>query len=394
MPLKIYRRHNQSCSVHTLKMGAKDRRYYLDCQCPLWITGPGVPRTSLETTDLKVAEAKRQRLIADAGDAAVLGIRIRDAIDKFMAARKISIGDDTAYQYRLLLDRLADYCSSRGAGQMSELTVDLLEDFKIHGLPDIMDTTRKVAVVKLKTFLREALRREWIAKPLAEQVSRYEATHEEKEPYTDTEVSCILAGALKVPHGGRGKYAKYPETFRLLLELMLETGMRVSDAVRFDPRLLRKGDSLWVYAFTQQKRKRGSRMRTTEVFLTDRLKSAIAACQWLSPEFPFWFASTKRLPQHVRGLMKRIGRDCEIAECRPHRLRDTFAVRALLRGVAIGDVSKLLGHSSVRTTEEFYAKWNTARANRLEGIAAQAFVDAPGDVLRDAKDRSFTTGQP
>jgi integrase len=374
-------------------MDAKDRRYYLDCECPLWITGAGVPRTSLETTDLKVAEAKRQRMLADSSDTAMLGIRIREAIDKFMAARKISIGDDTAYQYRLLLDRLADYCSSRGAGHMSELTVDLLEDFKIHGLPDIMDTTRKVAVVKLKTFLREALRREWITKPLGEQVSRYEATHEEKEPYTNAQVNCILAGALKVNHGGRGKYAKHPETFQLLLELQLETGMRVSDAIRFDPRLLRKGESSWIYSFTQKKRKRGSRLRTTEVYLSERLKSAIAGCTWLSPELPFWFASTTRLPQYVRELMKRIGRQCGIADCRPHRLRDTFAVNALQRGVAIGDVSKLLGHTSVRTTEEFYAKWNTARASRLEGIAAQAFVDAPSNALRDAEDRPLISRQ-
>ena len=45
-------------------------------------------------------------------------------------------------------------------------------------------------------------------------------------------------------NGGTHGYAKQPKTFRLLLELMLETGLRVGDAVRFDPRVARQGRHL------------------------------------------------------------------------------------------------------------------------------------------------------
>jgi integrase len=373
MALKLYRRHNTSCIVHTLNLGAEDKRYYLDCECPLWIAGNGVPRTSLDTTDLKIAEAKRQRMLNDATDTEVLGIRISDAIAKYMAERKTVLGLETAGQHQILLDRLSAYCAARGARHMSELTVDLLEDFKINGLPALKDTTRKVAVVKLRSFLREAFRREWIARPLGDQVRAFEAAHEQKVPYTDAEVSCILAGALKLrqPVGaGHARYAKHPETFRLLLELMLETGMRVSDAVRFDPKRLRKGESLWVYSFLQKKRKRNARPRTTEVFISDTLKAAIEQCAWLTAELPFWFVSATEPERHVLALMNSIGKRCGIADCRPHRLRDTCAVRLLLRGVPIGDVSKLLGHSSVTTTEQFYAAWVPERVSRLERVLA------------------------
>jgi integrase len=83
----------------------------------------------------------------------------------------------------------------------------------------------------------------------------------------------------------------------------------------------------------------------------------------------------------VYDLMQSIGGRCGVDDCRPHRLRDTFAVRALLRDVPIGDVSKLLGHSSVKITEMYYAKWIPARGSRLEGLVAKTLMNADGNGL-------------
>ena len=51
-----------------------------------------------------------------------------------------------------------------------------------------------------------------------------------------------------------------------------------------------------------------------------------------------------------------------------HRLRDSFAVGLLQRGVPLEEVSKLLGHTSVVTTEKFYAPWVKARQDRLDAL--------------------------
>ena len=45
-----------------------------------------------------------------------------------------------------------------------------------------------------------------------------------------------------------------------------------------------------------------------------------------------------------------------------YRLRDTFAVDLLEKGVPMEEVSKLLGHSSIKTTEKHYAKWSKGAA--------------------------------
>ena len=49
-----------------------------------------------------------------------------------------------------------------------------------------------------------------------------------------------------------------------------------------------------------------------------------------------------------------------------HRFRDTFAVDLLSHGVPIDQVSILLGHSSIKTTEKHYAPWVKARQDQLE----------------------------
>ncbi len=109
------------------------------------------------------------------------------------------------------------------------------------------------------------------------------------------------------------------------------------------------------------------------------MKGAIDGCRWLSPELPFWFGSKTNkygLAYQVYDRMQTLGERCGVEDCRPHRLRDTFAVNCLLRGLGIGDVSRLLGHSSVKITEAYYAKWVPARKRRLESLVAQSLVNA------------------
>jgi len=55
---------------------------------------------------------------------------------------------------------------------------------------------------------------------------------------------------------------------------------------------------------------------------------------------------------------------------------------ALLRDVPI-NVSRLLGYSSFRVTEMYYAKWIPLRGNRLEGLAAKTLMNADGNGLRN-----------
>jgi hypothetical protein len=102
-----------------------------------------VPRQSTGTNIIAVAEAQRQTLLKNGQDQKVHGPRLDDCIERFGASRKEELGEKTAAAYRFQLDRLRAYCATRGVHFMRELSVDLLEDFKVEGLPDSMAATSK-----------------------------------------------------------------------------------------------------------------------------------------------------------------------------------------------------------------------------------------------------------
>jgi len=202
------------------------------------------------------AEAVRASLTSQTKGETVHGPTVAECAEKYIASRRHELGEKTVGQHRLLLDRLTRFCDGRHAQYMRNLTVDLLETFKTEGLPeDMADTSKATAVAKLRCFLRTAYRRDWISQSLVDKVTPHRAVYEQKEPYSDEEVEKILAEALNL-NGGTHGYAKHPKTFRLLLELMLETGMRVGDAIRFEPAAPVKGEHLWIYTFVPQKKKK------------------------------------------------------------------------------------------------------------------------------------------
>jgi integrase/recombinase XerD len=68
-----------------------------------------------------------------------------------------------------------------------------------------------------------------------------------------------------------------------------------------------------------------------------------------------------------------------------HRLRDTFAVDLLQKGVPLEEVSKLLGHTSIKTTERAYAPWVRGRQDRLDALVMATWSEENGNPLLGRK---------
>jgi integrase/recombinase XerD len=382
--LLLYKLHTPNCPVHKSRVPRKNRRFFFDCECPIYIkgrtpSGDLVPRQSTRFSDLKKAEALRDSLMVQVTGNHTTGPAVSECIEKYLVSREQELDARTLSQHRLALDRLKRYLEAQGVLYIRDMTVDHLETFKTAGLPkDMAGTTRATTDAKIRCFLRAAFRRGWIKEFLVERVTTVKAVYEQKEPYTDDDLITILDQTLLLDGGTHG-YARKPKTFRLLLELMLETGLRVGDAVSFAPASLDRGDSLWIYTYRPQKQKRTEKPKLLEAYITDEMKRNIDGCEWLSKRGPFWYGNgtdPRPLAQAVYERMQGIGERAQVADCRPHRLRDTFAVRALLRGMQLEDVSRLLGHSSVKVTETYYAKWISSRKRRLERIVTETLVNA------------------
>jgi integrase len=377
--LEIYRRHSEKCQrilTEKKRLPVNALRQYTECDCAIWIEGTKsngniVPRQSLHQRDWKIADATRRQMDTKGEAEKVHGPTLDDAIQRFLDSTKNEMKSKAHNAYKLVLGRLKDFCHQRNKLYIEDLTVDVCEDFKTYGIPKMKDTSKATYTAKLRCFLKEAERRGWVKDSLSLKVKPWKAAHEQKEPFTDKEVEAILAESAKL-NGGTIGFATCAETFTLLLRLMLETGMRVSDAVRYDPRQCEKGQIGWVYSFNPRKSRKNEIAKQTAVYLNDDLKTAIEKVRWFSARLPFAYRPTAKedetdyLGQAVYERMQEIGKRAGVDDCRPHRWRDTFAVNCLQKGMALEDVSKLLGHSSVAITERYYAKWVMKRKLRLE----------------------------
>lgn len=78
-------------------------------------------------------------------------------------------------------------------------------------------------------------------------------------------------------------------------------------------------------------------------------------------------------PRALQSAIRRAG----IEDCSFHTMRKTLASKLVRGGIAISDVSTVLGHSSVATTQTYYASLSPAESSKR----AAAFLDAAEGVV-------------
>ena len=100
-------------------------------------------------------------------------------------------------------------------------------------------------------------------------------------------------------------------------------------------------------------------------------------CGFINTHY-FWSGDNQLISavKHWRTKLQKVARSAGLRKFRPHQLRDTFAVELLLAKVSIEEVSSLLGHSSVLTTERYYAPWNMARRDHLDSHTVKEVNDS------------------
>jgi integrase/recombinase XerD len=76
---------------------------------------------------------------------------------------------------------------------------------------------------------------------------------------------------------------------------------------------------------------------------------------------------------NARRAFRRIFKAAGVKDTHPRRLRDSFAVGLLQKGVPIETVSILLGHSDIRITQKHYSPWIKSLQANLEKAVESAW---------------------
>lgn len=135
---------------------------------------------------------------------------------------------------------------------------------------------------------------------------------------------------------------------KALLEVLLSTWCRVSEISNMNVEDIKSDNSMEVLGKGQKMRKVYLNAKAI-VAIDDYLKSRTDSNKalFVSKDKPY-----NRLKNSAIEIITRnYGKDCGIENCHPHRFRRTGATLALKRGMPIEQVSTILGHESIETTQ-------------------------------------------
>jgi integrase len=162
---------------------------------------------------------------------------------------------------------------------------------------------------------------------------------------------------------------------RQALLLMRWSGLRISDAVNLERSRLH-GDNLLVY-----QTKTGGPVFVPLPHVAEALRSMPDG---MNPNARYFFRSGGKPRAAIEYWSSQLRKLFKLADirnadgtpkrCHPHMLRHTFAVRNLESGMPLEEVSTLLGHSSIRITEKYYAPWVSGRQRRLENSVRLSLI--------------------
>jgi integrase len=257
-------------------------------------------------------------------------------------------------QLQAFLDHQAIY-------RLDWMTTELLGRFvkswseeKANGKARNVPITRNRKLKRLKLFFQWCVDRKYISESPAEPLKPPKVERSAVEPLSEDEVDRFFA-ALKT-------YTQENDVCRMerinaLCLVLRHTGMRIGDAVKLTRENI-KGENI------------SFRTTKTEKDVSVPVPSEVIEELAKIKTDPL-FRCTQELSRDVaayRTIINAAFVAAGIPDGHPHRFRHTFSITLLNSDVSIYDVSTLLGHASVSTTESYYSKWVRSRQERLDKI--------------------------
>ena len=354
--LTTYRRHVKTCAHRS------EGRKYRRCRCPIWVDGSVKSievRQSLKERTWEDAEIEKQKLeqrLAHPQEAAqeLEAITIERAWDDFVSdANARGLREPTLNKYRYLRRQMEQFAKDQGIRYLCEFNLEVLRAWRTTWPNKNLSALKKLELVRC--FFRFAHDAGQIADNPARKVRSPKVTQSQTLPFTQDEMVRIMAALAKYadPASRNGR------KMRALVLLLRYSGLRIGDAVTLSRDRI-TGDKLFLYTA-----KAG-----TPVYLPLAPLVLAALDAATNPTGPYYFWTGESKPKtaisHWQCELKRLFELAEVPTGHPHRFRDTFATGLLLQGVALEQVSILLGHSSIRITERHYAPWVRSRQEQLE----------------------------
>jgi integrase/recombinase XerD len=327
---------------------------------------------SWEIGQQKARKIEEQHLSAELGEAPApeAAKRVEDAIKLFLESKRgEDLSANTLYKYKLTLDRLEELCDGEGIWHAKDIKLHHLTSWRAKWTYD-SPLAKRNNQARVKSFFKFLSDAGIIPANPTLQLSGIQVKADEASdvcPLEAKEYKALLVAVTKTglqPHN-----AKRVKAF---MQLQRWSGLSLVDAVCLGKdELLKDGKNF--------------RVKTERSKTGTHVNNVIPG--WLGRELlgakngnrEHFFISGEATPKGAVSVFDKMYRQVfEAAGIKKpgqlsHTLRHTFAVELLKAGVDIRKVSRALGHSSVTITERYYAKWNKAQQDILDGDLARAW---------------------
>lgn len=366
--ITIFVRHSADCA-HA------GEEFYKRCNCwkhLRWSHGGKQHRKATKSRSWAGAERSKREIELSYENAALgkparpnEAVSVERAIQLFLQDKQgQNMKPVTHRKYRRELARFQRFCDRQGRYFLQEVGLPDLTEFR-STWPDEYPstTTRQKVQERLRAFFRYALNAGFISRNPAAAMSTIKVDAPPTMPLNLHQYKSLLA-AVPQAFPDATKAAKT----RALIRLMRFTGLAIGDAatierskIKYDPH-------------RQTTRVVTSRAKTgvdVSVPIPPDLAEELAAVANGNPQYVFWESRGGQPQTAAKNWgtdMKEVFRAAGLPEGHSHQLRDTAAVEWLRKGVPLEEVSKLLGHSSIKTTEKHYAPWVKSRQDRLDEL--------------------------
>lgn len=214
-------------------------------------------------------------------------------------------------------------------------------------------------------------------------MTRFKVDEPETLPLTAQEFTRLLAHIntmdAKRWDGKTGTTAQTRDRLRALILLMRWSGLAIRDAATLERTAIHYDGE--VHRVVTSRTKTGTHV---SVPIPPTVAKEILALDNSNPRYLFWTGEGRGetianvwTTRYIRPLFDAAKIPCE-GHMVSHRLRDTFAVDLLEKGVPMEEVAALLGNS-LRVCEKHYAKWSKGRQDRADALVMRTRVTPETD---------------
>lgn len=388
---------------HVNGCGLRDRND-VNCNCPKWLyhraKGGRAVQVSAQTTSFTEASVKAKDILkrfdpeiaaAREKNNPTAGISIEDCLTQYESAlgrRNVTslhvkrsmliFNRRNAREYRTdkgraknlsLLDFLdrENVAAREPVVRLDQITSDILDKWAAGWKTN--DASSKAWRTKVSSFLKWALAHDYVQRLPVFRERQKVRPGNRCGHFSDEQLAKMYAGLPFVKMRNRREMpANYAERLRAFLDLGRWGGLALTDVVHFMPKVsVGKNDVL-----TYRRRKSG---QVASVLLPAQVAARLrsipieAGCD---AERPFRFvgttveSNTQVWRDRFQNLCASVGiteieTELGTTQAHPHALRDTCAINAIVSGVSLDNVARMLGHASVAQTQKSYLFWVAKR---------------------------------